>query len=100
MPTTGQWLLNTVTSRVEEGPEGLGGGAPGAPGKFHINGKSVRDAKKLTMQPADVVLFETPGGGAYGTPPNQLIAYLSASRQDREIMTRSITTRVRGALLK
>jgi N-methylhydantoinase B/oxoprolinase/acetone carboxylase alpha subunit len=34
--------------------------------KFHINGKSVRDAKKLTMQPADVVLFETPGGGAYG----------------------------------
>jgi N-methylhydantoinase B/oxoprolinase/acetone carboxylase alpha subunit len=43
--------------------------------KFHINGKSVRDAKKLTMQPADVVLFETPGGGGYGTPPNQLIAY-------------------------
>ncbi len=75
LDTRDKWLLNTVTSRVEEGPERLGGGASGAPGKFHINGKSVRDAKKLTMQPADVVLFETPGGGGYGTPPNQLIAY-------------------------
>jgi N-methylhydantoinase B len=75
LDTRDEWLLNTVTSRVEEGPEGLGGGAPGAPGKFHIKGKSVRDAKKLTMQPADVVLFETPGGAGYGTTPNQLIAY-------------------------
>ena len=31
-----------------------------------INGKPVRDLKKLTLQPDDVVLFETPGGGGYG----------------------------------
>jgi len=57
---------NAVASRVEEGPEGLGGGEPGAAGKFHINGVAVRDLKKLTLQPGDVVLFETPGGGGYG----------------------------------
>ncbi|HEY9359289.1 MAG TPA: hydantoinase B/oxoprolinase family protein, partial [Xanthobacteraceae bacterium] len=66
LDTRHEWLLNAVASRVDEGPEGLGGGAPGAPGKFHINGKPVHDHKKLTMQPGDVVLFETPGGGGYG----------------------------------
>ncbi len=66
--TKDEWLLNAVASRVDEGPEGIGGGGPGAAGKFHINGKPVRDPKKLTMQPGDVVLFETPGGGGYGRP--------------------------------
>jgi len=28
----------------------------------------VHDAKKLTLNPDDVVLLETPGGGGYGTP--------------------------------
>ena len=64
--TRDEWLLNAVASRVEEGPEGLGGGGRGAAGKFHINGTPVHDHKKLTMQPGDVVLFETPGGGGYG----------------------------------
>jgi N-methylhydantoinase B/oxoprolinase/acetone carboxylase alpha subunit len=66
METKHEWLLNAVASRLDEGPEGLGGGGAGAPGRFEINGKPVRDAKKLTLQPADVVLFETPGGGGYG----------------------------------
>jgi N-methylhydantoinase B/oxoprolinase/acetone carboxylase alpha subunit len=44
----------------------MGGGEPGAAGKFQINGKPVRDFKKLNLQPDDVVLFETPGGGGYG----------------------------------
>jgi N-methylhydantoinase B len=66
LQTNDEWLLNAVASRVEEGPEGLGGGEPGTAGKFHINGVPVRDLKKLTLQPDDVVLFETPGGGGYG----------------------------------
>jgi len=66
LDTRDEWLLNVVASRVDAGPEGLGGGEPGAPGKFHINGAPVRDPKKLTMKPGDVVLFETPGGGGYG----------------------------------
>jgi N-methylhydantoinase B len=66
LDTRDEWLLNAVASRVIEAPEGLGGGGSGQPGKFHINGEPVRDHKKLTMQPDDVVLFETPGGGGYG----------------------------------
>jgi N-methylhydantoinase B/oxoprolinase/acetone carboxylase alpha subunit len=66
LQTKDEWLLNTVASRVDSGPEGLGGGAAGAAGKFHINGVPVHDLKKLTLQPNDVVLFETPGGGGFG----------------------------------
>jgi N-methylhydantoinase B len=57
-----------VASRVDEGPEGLGGGSAGAAGRFLVSGKRVRDAKKLTLAPDDVVLLETPGGGGYGPP--------------------------------
>ncbi len=80
--TNDEWLLNAVASRVEEGPEGLGGGEPGAAGKFHVNGEPVRDLKKLTMQPDDVVLFETPGGGGYGR------AKLQREYQGEATMTR------------
>jgi N-methylhydantoinase B/oxoprolinase/acetone carboxylase alpha subunit len=46
----------------------LGGGGPGAAGRFLVSGKPVHDAKKLTLAPDDVVLLETPGGGGYGPP--------------------------------
>src|SRR4029079_19060164 len=39
--TKDEWLLNAVASRCEQGPAALGGGGPGATGKFHINGKPV-----------------------------------------------------------
>jgi N-methylhydantoinase B len=68
MRTRDQWLLNAVPSRLDAGPEGIGGGGPGAPGKFLVNGKPVSEARKLTMEPGDVVLLETPGGGGYGPP--------------------------------
>jgi N-methylhydantoinase B/oxoprolinase/acetone carboxylase alpha subunit len=68
MQTKYPWLLNAVASRVDEGPEGLGGGSAGAAGRFLVSGKPVRDAKKLTLAPDDVVLLETPGGGGYGPP--------------------------------
>ena len=38
----------------------------GAPGRFLVNGKPVSEGKKITMQPGDVVVLETPGGGGYG----------------------------------
>jgi N-methylhydantoinase B len=66
MQTRDPWLLNAVPSRLDQGPEGLGGGGPGAAGRFLVNGKPVRAARKLTLAPDDVVLLETPGGGGYG----------------------------------
>ncbi len=66
MRTNSPWLLNAVASRTSLAPEGLGGGAPGAAGRFLINGKPVTEARKMAMQPGDEVTLETPGGGGYG----------------------------------
>jgi N-methylhydantoinase B len=68
MQTKHPWLLNAVPSRLDDGPEGLGGGGSGAAGRFLVSGKPVNEAKKLTLDPEDVVLLETPGGGGYGPP--------------------------------
>jgi N-methylhydantoinase B len=66
MRTSHNWLLNAVTSRTSLSPEGLGGGAPGAAGRFLVNGKPVNEARKMVMRPDDEVTLETPGGGGYG----------------------------------
>lgn len=66
MRTDQPWLLNAVPSRLDRGPDGLDGAAPGAAGCFTVNGKSMSEPRKMTMQPGDVVLLETPGGGGYG----------------------------------
>jgi N-methylhydantoinase B len=68
MRTNSPWLLNAVASRTTLPPEGLGGGAPGAAGRFLVNGKPVTEARKMVMQPDDEVTLETPGGGGYGRP--------------------------------
>ena len=66
MRTDQPWMLNAIVSRTNFPPEGIGGGEPGAPGKFLVNGKPVQEAGKLVLNPEDVVIFETPGGGGYG----------------------------------
>ncbi len=66
MRTNDPWLLNVVASRTVIGPEGMEGGAPGASGRFLVNGEPVNEARKLVMAPGDEVLMETPGGGGYG----------------------------------
>jgi N-methylhydantoinase B len=66
MRTNQPWLLNAVPSRLDQGPEGLDGGEDGAAGRFLVNGKPISEGKKMMMQPGDVVLLETPGGGGYG----------------------------------
>ena len=66
MATDTPWLLNAVPSRLDRGPEGLDGGAPGTPGRFTVNGSPVSEVRKMAMAPGDVVRLETPGGGGYG----------------------------------
>jgi N-methylhydantoinase B len=67
MNTAHPWLLNAVPSRLNAGPDGLGGGGAGEGGRFTVNGKPMYEARKMTLQPGDVVMLETPGGGGYGT---------------------------------
>lgn len=69
MRTDEPWLLNAVPSRLDRGPEGLAGGEDGEAGRFLINGQPVSEGKKMTMQPGDRVVLETPGGGGYGPLP-------------------------------
>jgi N-methylhydantoinase B len=66
MRTRDPWLLNAVASRLNAGPDGIAGGQPGAAGEFLVNGIAVNEARKLTMQPGDVVVLATPGGGGFG----------------------------------
>jgi N-methylhydantoinase B/oxoprolinase/acetone carboxylase alpha subunit len=68
MHTAHPWTLNAVPSRLDQGPEGLAGGEPGAAGRFTVNGKPVNEARKITLAPEDVVVLETPGGGGFGPP--------------------------------
>ncbi len=66
MNTEHPWLLNAVPSRLDAGPDGLDGGEPGAQGRFLVNGKAFSESRKVSMNPGDTVLLETPGGGGYG----------------------------------
>jgi len=66
MNTSKPWLLNAVPSRLQQGPDGLDGGDPGAAGEFRINDIPVAEARKITMQAGDRVVLKTPGGGGYG----------------------------------
>ncbi|MGC4026898.1 MAG: hydantoinase B/oxoprolinase family protein [Mesorhizobium sp.] len=68
MRTGSSWLLNSVPSRLEEGPEGLAGGEDGAAGRFEINGKPARTKGKMEMQANDEIFMVTPGGGGFGAP--------------------------------
>ncbi len=60
------WQLNAVTSRLAEAPQGIFGGEPGAAGSFSVNAEPVRTQQRITLQPADVVRLDLPGGGGYG----------------------------------
>jgi N-methylhydantoinase B len=60
------WTLNAVTSRLAHPPQGLFGGAAGAPGRFLVNDEPVRTQKRIDLHSGDLVRLELPGGGGYG----------------------------------
>jgi N-methylhydantoinase B len=66
MNTSHPWVLNASPVGLRNGPEGLAGGGAGQPGRCTINGKPFSESRKLTMNPDDRVVLETPGGGGYG----------------------------------
>ncbi len=66
--TSRPWLLNAVTSRLSDPPQGIFGGSPGEAGSFQVNGEPVTTQSRITLDPDDVVRLELPGGGGYGSP--------------------------------
>ena len=67
MNTPHPWVLNVSPAGLKRGPEGLAGGGSGLAGRCTINGKPFSDSRKLTMNPDDFIVLETPGGGGYGS---------------------------------
>lgn len=61
---TGAFLV----SRVRHAADGLLGGHPGAAGRLEINGEPCDTAGHYTLNPGDIVLLETAGGGGFGYP--------------------------------
>ena len=66
MRTDQPWLLNAVPSRLDAAPKASTAASTARPGRFPVNGRRVSEGKKMIMQPGDVVVLETPGGGGYG----------------------------------
>ena len=68
------WLLHAAPTGTTLGPAGLAGGAPGATGRFLVNGEPWSGSGKTPMEPNDIVHMETPGGGGFGAPVQPDIA--------------------------
>jgi N-methylhydantoinase B len=64
--------------RVKFPPRGLLGGMAGAPGREYVNGERIPAKIRMDLQPNDVVVFDTPGGGGMGKPDERDPAQLHA----------------------
>ncbi|MBI1817668.1 MAG: hydantoinase B/oxoprolinase family protein [Deltaproteobacteria bacterium] len=64
--------VSLLTGRRTSAPYGMAGGAPGARGRNRLRRADAADwqelgwAAQIHVEPGDVVLIETPGGGGYG----------------------------------
>ena len=62
-----------VSSRREQGPFGLQGGADGAPGAQHVERadgtvETIGGIAQMQLRAGDLLCVETPGGGGFGKP--------------------------------
>lgn len=55
-----------LMTQLKSVPSGLAGGGGGLQGRLLINGVAVDPTEPKALEPGDVVLMETAGGGAYG----------------------------------
>ena len=65
--------LAILSGHRAEGPPGLAGGAPGAPGSTTVRHKDgteqlLNAADQITLEAGGSVTIETPGGGGFGAP--------------------------------
>jgi N-methylhydantoinase B len=55
--------VSLLTERRAQAPQGVRGGAPGAPGRNLLNGEELPAKATRDLAPGDVIRIETPGGG-------------------------------------
>ncbi len=58
--------LSIISERRATAPSGEHGGAPGAPGRNHVNGEPAPAKLTRNLVAGDIVTIETPGGGGWG----------------------------------
>ncbi len=71
---TASVTVSTLASHRTVPPYGLSGGEPGALGRTYVErgGGTIEElagADSAELEPGDVLVVETPGGGGYGSPP-------------------------------
>jgi N-methylhydantoinase B len=70
--TSDQPITMTIRhERVKFPPRGLLGGMAGTVGSDHVNGQRIPAKVRMDLQPDDLVVFETPGGGGMGSPDDR-----------------------------
>ena len=62
--------LSLLTQRRTLAPKGAAGGRDGASGRNELGGTTVPAFTTRELEPGDVLLVETPGGGGFGAPSN------------------------------
>jgi N-methylhydantoinase B len=60
--------VSILSDRRRNSPQGVAGGAPGAPGRNLLNGRPLPAKSTRPLRAHDVITIETPGGGGYGGP--------------------------------
>jgi N-methylhydantoinase B len=60
--------LSVLAERRGHSPDGVAGGEPGARGRTLLNGAELPAKVTRGLEPGDVLVIETPGGGGYGRP--------------------------------
>ncbi|WP_031525033.1 hydantoinase B/oxoprolinase family protein [Streptomyces sp. NRRL F-5123] len=68
--------VSTLASHRRVPPYGMAGGLPGAPGAGRVERadgtvSALRGSEVVRMEPGDVLVIETPGGGGYGPPEGE-----------------------------
>jgi N-methylhydantoinase B len=60
--------LSVLTQRRLRAPRGAAGGEDGLPGLNVLNGEPLPPRATRRLEPGDLLMIETPGGGGYGAP--------------------------------
>jgi N-methylhydantoinase B len=74
-------VYTLLASRIQNAPQGLLGGHAGRAGHIYLNGQEIGPGDGQ-LQPGDVLVFETPGGGGLYSPLERSVAAVVSDVQE------------------